>query len=238
MRAEREPLPPLHKVKQMPTRHTPHPLRSKLLILLSLSLPIALHAALTGPRQIQQFTEDWHFLQSDPSDAQSPTFDDSAWKSVTLPNDWSIAGPVDEHAPSRGAGGFFPTGVAWYRKTLTIARLNPNHRTFIAFDGVMANSDVYCNGELLGHRPYGYISFHYDLTPHLHAGKNIIAVRVDDSQQPASRWYPGAGINRQVRIITTNAVHIVPWGTRVTTTNHGTGTAAVYSNVIAIYSTV
>ncbi len=81
----------------------------------------------------------------------------------------------------------------------------------------MANSDVYCNGELLGHRPYGYVSFNYDLTPHLHAGKNIIAVRVDDSQQPASRWYPGAGINRHVRLITTNDIHIAPWGTFVTT---------------------
>jgi Glycoside hydrolase family 2 C-terminal domain 5/Glycosyl hydrolases family 2, sugar binding domain len=81
----------------------------------------------------------------------------------------------------------------------------------------MANSDVYCNGELLGHRPYGYVSFNYDLTPHLHAGKNIIAVRVDNSQQPASRWYPGAGINRQVRLIATSAIHIAPWGTFVTT---------------------
>jgi beta-galactosidase len=81
----------------------------------------------------------------------------------------------------------------------------------------MANSDVYLNGELLGHRPYGYVSFVYELTPHLRAGKNVIAVRVDDSQQPASRWYPGAGINRQVRLVTTGDAHIVPWGTFVTT---------------------
>ena len=93
----------------------------------------------------------------------------------------------------------------------------PPNASYIAFDGIMANSDVYCNGELLGHRPYGYVSFNYDLTPHLHAGKNIIAVRVDNSQQPASRWYPGAGINRHVRLITTNATHIAPWGTFVTT---------------------
>ncbi len=178
--------------------------------------PIVANAQ-SHPRQIQQFTTEWRFLQSDAPGAESPTFDDSSWKPVILPHDWSIAGPVEENAPSRAAGGFFPTGIGWYRHTLTLAKLDPAKRTFIAFDGIMANSDVYCNGELLGHRPYGYVSFNYDLTPHLHAGKNIIAVRVDNSQQPASRWYPGAGINRQIRLITTNAIRIVPWGTFVTT---------------------
>jgi len=186
-------------------------------LLATFLLAPVLAAASTEPRQIQQFTTDWRFLQSDASGAESPTFDDSAWKPVNLPHDWAIAGPVEENAPSRAAGGFFPTGIGWYRHALTLAKLDPAKRTFIAFDGIMANSDVYCNGELLGHRPYGYVSFNYDLTPHLHAGKNIIAVRVDNSQQPASRWYPGAGINRQVRLITTNAIRIVPWGTFVTT---------------------
>ena len=179
-------------------------------------------------RQIQSLDSDWRFLQSDASGAQSPTFDDSSWRAVTLPHDWSIVGPVKEDAPSRAAGGFFPTGIGWYRRTLTLPKLDPTKRTFIAFDGIMANSDVYCNGELLGHRPYGYFSFNYDLTPHLHTGKNIIAVRVDDSQQPASRWYPGAGINRHVRLITTSAVHIVPWGTFVTTPQVSAESATVH----------
>ena len=196
----------------------------------------ALHAAASPapPRQIQQFTTDWRFLQSDAAEAESPTFDDSAWKPVTLPHDWSIAGPVEENAPSRAAGGFFPTGIGWYRHTLELTKLDPAKRIFIAFDGIMANSDVYCNGELLGHRPYGYVSFNYDLTPHLHAGKNIIAVRVDDSQQPASRWYPGAGINRQVRLITTSDTHIVPWGTFVTTPdiNNSDATIKIRSSIL------
>jgi beta-galactosidase len=189
-----------------------------------------LHAADTQsqPRQIQQLTTDWRFLQSDTPGAEAPIFDDSAWKPVTLPHDWSIAGPVEENAPSRAAGGFFPTGIGWYRKTLTLPKLDPTRRTFIAFDGIMANSDVYCNGELLGHRPYGYVSFNYDLTPHLHTGKNIIAVRVDDSQQPASRWYPGAGINRQVRLVTTSAVHIAPWATFVTTPKVSAQSATIH----------
>jgi beta-galactosidase len=186
----------------------------------------ALH--LIQPRVIQPFDFEWRFIQSDPTNAQSPTFDDTQWQTVTLPHDWSIAGPVKEDAPSRAAGGFFPTGVSWYRHTLTLQKLDPAKRTYIAFDGIMANSHVYCNGELLGHRPDGYVSFNYDLTPHLHAGKNIIAVRVDDSQQPASRWYPGAGINRHVRLITTSAVHIAPWGTFVTTPKVSAQSATVH----------
>jgi beta-galactosidase len=196
-------------------------------------LPLLLHAAPAAaqsatpaaasqkPRAIQQFTTGWRFLQADAAGAEKPEFDDSAWTSVTLPHDWSIAGPVKQDAASTGAGGFFPTGIGWYRKSFTVpaadAKPAAARRTFIVFDGVMANSDVYLNGELLGHRPYGYVSFTYELTPHLRAGANVIAVRVDDSQQPASRWYPGAGINRQVRLITTGDAHIVPWGTFVTT---------------------
>jgi beta-galactosidase len=186
----------------------------------------ALHLA--QPRVIQSLDSDWRFSQSDPASAQSPTFDDTQWQIVTLPHDWSIAGPVKEDAPSRAAGGFFPTGIAWYRKTLTLPTLDPTKRTYIAFDGIMANSDVYCNGELLGHRPYGYVSFNYDLTPHLHTDLNTIAVRVDDSQQPASRWYPGAGINRHVRLITASAVHIAPWGTFVTTPKVSPQSATVH----------
>jgi beta-galactosidase len=209
-------------------RLRPH---SKFLLLLSLTAFLHAAPASPQPRQIQQFTEGWRFLQSDASDAESPAFDDSTWKSVTLPHDWAIAGPVEENAPSRAAGGFFPTGIGWYRHALTLPKLDPAKRIFIAFDGIVANSDVYCNGELLGHRPYGYVSFNYDLTPHLHAGKNIIAVRVDDSQQPASRWYPGAGINRQVRLITTNAVHIAPWGTFVTTPKVSGESATIHVRV-------
>jgi beta-galactosidase len=216
--------------------------RIHLLLAALVALPLSLHAtpaaaqtaaaaaigaittttpASQKPRVIQQFTTGWRFLQADAAGAEKPGFDDSAWKSVTLPHDWSIAGPVKEDAPSKGAGAFMPTGIGWYRKSFTVsatdAKPTAARRAFVVFDGVMANSDVYLNGELLGHRPYGYVSFEYELTPHLQAGKNVIAVRVDDSQQPASRWYPGAGINRQVRLITTGDAHIVPWGTFVTT---------------------
>src|SRR6266702_2019229 len=114
-----------------------------LLLLLTAFLVPTLQAA---PRTIQQFTQDWRFSQSDPADARSPTFDDQQWQTVTLPHDWAIAGPVSDDAPSHAAGGFFPTGIAWYRKTLTLASLPKGRLTYIVLDGIMANSDVYCNG--------------------------------------------------------------------------------------------
>jgi beta-galactosidase len=188
-----------------------------------LALPAVLHAAPTQPRSrvIQSFSIGWRFLQADAPGAEKPGFDDSAWASVTVPHDWAIAGPFKDDAPSRGAGAFAPTGIGWYRKSFAVpeadATPKAGRRTFVVFDGVMANSDVYLNGALLGHRPFGYVSFVYELTPHLQPGTNTLAVRVDNLQQPASRWYPGAGINRQVRLVTTGDAHIVPWGTFVTT---------------------
>jgi beta-galactosidase len=207
--------------------------RRIILLAALVALPSLLHAAPpTHPRVVQQFTTGWRFLQADAPGAEKLAFNDSTWASVTLPHDWSIAGPFKQDAPSRGAGAYAPTGIGWYRKTFTVpaADASPTaaRRTFIVFDGVMANSDVYLNGELLGHRPYGYVSFYYELTPHLHPGSNVIAVRVDDSQQPASRWYPGAGINRQVRLVTTGDTHIVPWGTFVTTPNVTADSATIH----------
>ena len=181
----------------------------------------------TRPRDIQSFDSGWRFLQSDAPNAQQPGFDDSAWQTVTLPHDWAIAGPINPNNPTGQGGGFFPAGIGWYRKTFAF-NPQPGRRTFIVFDGAMANSDVYLNGALLGHHPYGYTSFYYNLTQHLHAGANTIAVHVDDSQQPASRWYPGAGINRQVRLVTVSDIHITPWGTFVTTPKVSAASATVH----------
>jgi beta-galactosidase len=201
-------------------------------IVLPFCLATPHEAVAQSTRTVQQFTSGWRFVQADAPGAQEPGFDDSAWGRVTLPHDWAIAGPIKEDAPTRGAGAFMPAGIGWYRKTFTVpdadAKPDAARRTFVVFDGVMANSDVYLNGALLGHRPYGYVSFVYELTPHLHPGANVIAVRVDNSQQPASRWYPGAGINRQVRLVTTGDAHIVPWGTFVETPNVTAASAAVH----------
>ena len=126
-----------------------------------------------------------------------------------MPHDWSIAGPVDEKNPTGQGGGFMPSGVGWYRKHFTVANEFRDRLVFIEFDGVMANSDVWINGFHLGNRPYGYISFSYELTPHINFGKdNVIAVRADTSKEPASRWYTGAGIYRHVRLVIKDTVHI------------------------------
>ena len=109
----------------------------------------------------------------------------------------SIEGAFDQKNPAGFGGGALPGGIGWYRKTFDATPVE-GKSVFIDFDGVYRNSEVWLNGQYLGKRPYGYSSFQYDLTPHLKAGKNIIAVKVDNSQQPNSRWYSGSGIYRNV----------------------------------------
>jgi beta-galactosidase len=187
-------------------------MRNTSLILLAL---LAVIPAAAQSRTTQDFDTNWRYTFTEVSHAEQPTFDDHAWTPVTLPHDAAIAGPMNKSNPTGQGGAYMPSGITWYRKTFT---LPPNHqRAYIVFDGVMANSDVYLNGTLLGHRPNGTVSFFYDITPQLHSGPNTIAVRCDTSQQPASRWYEGIGIYRPVRLVRTNDVHIAPWSTFVTT---------------------
>lgn len=173
-----------------------------------------------SPRTVQPFDADWQFLKADAPDAEEPGFADAAWRTLNLPHDWSIEGPIDQSNKTGAAGAFLPAGVGWYRKHFVLPQSAARKRIFIEFDGVMANSDVWINGTHLGKRPYGYISFRYELTGHLHFGHaspNVIAVRCDDSAQPASRWAGGAGIYRHVRLVETNDVHVQGWGTFVST---------------------
>jgi beta-galactosidase len=171
-------------------------------------------------RIIMSFDAGWHFLKGDAKGAEAADFDDSKWRTLDLPHDWSIEGPFDAKNPTGGSGGFLPAGVGWYRKPFTLPKEYSGKRVFIEFDGVMANSDVWINGSHLGKRPYGYVSFGYELTGDLHFGNgetNILSVRADNSGQPASRWYTGAGIYRHVRLVVQDPVHIVRWGTYITT---------------------
>jgi beta-galactosidase len=182
------------------------------------ALTVALFYAIAhADRAVVPLDYHWQFLQGDCDHGERPNFDDSKWTTVNVPHDWSIAGPFDSKAPAGGAGAFLPTGIGWYRKILPIPPAASGPCARIQFDGVMANSDVWINGQLLGHRPYGYSSFEYDLTDHLSGGENVIAVRVDNSKQPASRWYAGSGIYRHVRLILTDPVHFEHWGTFITT---------------------
>lgn len=171
-------------------------------------------------RTLTSFDADWRFLKADAAGAEQPAFPDAAWRSLDVPHDWSIEGPFDEKNPTGLGGGFAPSGIGWYRKHFKMPAEAANRRVFIEFDGVMQNSDVWINGQHLGERPYGYVSFRYELTGKLKfgdQGENVLAVRADTSAQPASRWYTGAGIYRHVRLITTDPVHLEAWATFVST---------------------
>jgi beta-galactosidase len=173
-----------------------------------------------GTRNSINFDSNWQFLKEDANGAENPSYDDSKWRKLDVPHDWSIEGNYDKSNPTGRGGGYLPAGIGWYRKKFTVNAADAKQKFFIEFDGVMANSDVWINGFHLGKRPFGYISFSYDLTGHLKFGKgetNIMAVRADNSLQPASRYYAGAGIYRHVRLVVTNPVHIDQWGVYVST---------------------
>ena len=171
------------------------------------------------PGKTVSFNQNWRFNLGDVPDAKDAGFNDSQWRQLDLPHDWSIEGEFNENAPSGTGGGALPGGLGWYRKTFTMPAAAKGKLIFIEFDGVYRNSEVWINGHYLGKRPYGYSSFEYELTPHLFYGAkpNVIAVKVDNSQQPNSRWYSGSGIYRNVWLTTLDPVHIEHWGTYVTT---------------------
>jgi len=201
---------------------TSHYVTLALVIGLLAGLTAARPVAVCSPpvRAISSFDSDWRFLKSDAPGAEKPAFDDLGWRKLDVPHDWSIEGPFDKDNATRGAGGFLPAGVGWYRKHFILSPNYQGKRVFVEFDGVMANSDVWINGFHLGQRPYGYVSFSYELTGHLNFSNNkpnVLAVRADNSGQPASRWYTGAGIYRHVRLLVTDPIHLEHWGTFVTT---------------------
>lgn len=171
------------------------------------------------PSKTLSFDQDWRFHLGDLPDANDPEFDDSQWRTLNLPHDWSIEGAFDEKNPAGTGGGALPGGTGWYRKTFNVPAGAKGKLLFIEFDGVYRNSEVWINGHYLGKRPYGYSSFEYELTPFLNYGsrKNVIAVKVDNSQQPNSRWYSGSGIYRNVWLTAVEKVHVEHWGTYVTT---------------------
>ena len=146
----------------------------------------------------------------------------------TCPTTGASKGPYTQSDPTGGSGGSLPTGIGWYRRAFTAPQAWQGKKVFVEFDGVYQNSDVWINGQLLGHRPFGYISFEYDLTPHLKFGQtNVLAVRVDNSRQPNSRWYSGSGIYRHVWVTVTDPLHVAHWGTYVTTPKVSAASASV-----------
>ena len=182
-------------------------------------VPLFLMAVTGEARDRVSFNDGWRFILADSAKMAQADYNDAYWRQLTLPHDWAIEGDFYAGNPSGASGGALPGGVGWYRKHFTVDNLRGADRVFIDFDGVYMNSTVYINGVKLGTRPYGYSSFRYDLTPYLHRkGDNVIAVRVDNSDQPNSRWYSGCGIYRNVWLVKTFDLFVDHWGTQVVAT--------------------
>ena len=169
-------------------------------------------------RQKIKFDFDWKFKKGDFPGAEKTVYNDDDWKSVDVPHDWSIAGPFKEDNPVGNVGAYAPGGVGWYRKTFTLDKADANSEFTIEFGGVYMNSEVWINGNYLGKRPYGYISFNYELTPYLNfEGENVISVKVDNSKEPSARWFTGSGIYRHVWLVKTDKLHLARHGVYATT---------------------
>ena len=179
--------------------------------------PAEAQASAGAARLRETFDFGWKFLKGDAEGAEQPGFADAGWRALDLPHDWSIEGPFREQ-PGSATFAHLPTGIGWYRKHFSVPEPYRGRMVSIEFDGVYQNSEVWINGQYLGKRPYGYIGFYYDVTPHLKiGGENVVAVRVDNSHQPNCRWYSGSGIYRHTRLLVTSPVHVAHWGTFVAT---------------------
>ena len=195
-------------------------------------------------RIVTDFDPGWLFHYGDASGASGASFADSGWRGLSVPHDWSIEGPnppsdpFSSSAAGTGRGGYLPSGIGWYRKHFSLAAVPATRRVFIEFDGVMANASVYVNGTFIGTHPDGYTSFRYDITSAARFGgaDNVIAVKTDTSLQPASRYYTGAGIYRDVRLIATDPVHVDQWATYATTPTVSTSAATVHAQTTVVNS--
>jgi beta-galactosidase len=184
---------------------------SKGLLLWCFSFCITMALSAQQARQTILFNDNWKFYKGDVANGDMTSFNDSAWRNVDLPHDWSIEGPFNEQWASATA--YLPTGTGWYRKTFELSKDLRSKKLFLYFDGVYKNSEVWVNGHYLGKRPNGFIAFQYEITPFLdRTGRNIVAVKVDHSEFADSRWYTGSGIYRNVYLIATTPVHVDLWG--------------------------
>lgn len=174
------------------------------------------NSKIENQRISQSFNQDWTFQKGETGSESTIDFNDSSWRKLELPHDWAIEGPFDKSYDTR-TGGLPIYGTAWYRKQFEIEASHKGKQVTIEFDGVMNNAEIYVNGKKAGERPFGYISFEVDITPYIKFGENnIIAIRVDPKELSA-RWYPGAGIYRNVYLNIKNVVNIAYNGTYITT---------------------
>ena len=229
-RNEKQSLPPIFMNKHL-----------KIAAALLVALPTLTFAQV---RTEQTFEKGWKFTREDNKDFSQQTYDDTKWQSVTVPHDWAIYGPFSiendkqkvaitqdgqkealEHAGRTGGLPF--VGVGWYRLNFEAPAFSSGKKATLIFDGAMSHARVYINGQEAGFWPYGYNSFHIDATPYLKAGEqNTLAVRLENETE-SSRWYPGAGLYRNVHLIVTDRIHVPVWGTQITTPHVSKEFAAV-----------
>ncbi|MCC8089728.1 MAG: DUF4982 domain-containing protein [Rikenellaceae bacterium] len=201
---------------------------------LLLTVCLLFSTEISGAREVIKLERGWKFTREDNAGSHNPGFDDSAWETVEVPHDWAIKGPFDlsidaqmvqviedgDTIPTMRTGrtGALPfLGTGWYRKSVDIPAELAGNRFYIEFDGAMSNAEVFVNGTSVGFHPYGYTSFGYDITDQINTGgDNIIAVRLENKDE-SSRWYPGGGLYRNVRIVVTEPVHVSHWGTFIRT---------------------
>lgn len=185
----------------------------------AMAAPVDLLGAKTSETAAEDRSRDfdfgWKFHLGEADGAEAKNYDDSGWKDVSLPHDYSIEQAYTKSA--QGESGYLPGGIGWYRKTFTLPKTDAGKRIRVDFDGVYMNSTTYINGHKLGDNKYGYSPFSFDITKYVKAGEpNTIAVRVDN-KLPSSRWYSGSGIYRDVKLTVTDPVHIAKDGVVVTT---------------------
>jgi len=170
-----------------------------------------------GFRHDEDFDSAWRFSLKAPADSQRVDLDDANWRKVQLPHDWSVEGSFNK--ANEGVSAYLPGGIGWYRKHFSSPMDATDRVTYLQFDGVYNNAEVWLNGTKLGEHPYGFSPFYYDISALLqtNGALNVVAVKVDRSRYADCRWYPGSGINRNVTLITASKLHIPIWGTFITT---------------------
>lgn len=204
-----------------------------LLLCLVACLPMSGHAM-----ERQLWDAQWRFALADSPEMAQLSYDDSAWRVLNLPHDWAIEGNFYVKNPSGAVGGALPGGVGWYRKRLMLTDNNEHSRYVLHFDGAFMNTSVYVNGKLVGIRPYGFIGFGFDITPFLNKkGENVVAVRIDNAQQPNCRWYTGCGIYRHVYLLRSDEVRLAQWGVQVLPVLKGRGANITLNSTIESFAT-
>ncbi|TLX76474.1 glycoside hydrolase family 2 protein [Labilibacter sediminis] len=221
----------------------------RIILIFSLLTQLVWHVAIVAQnRENINFNNDWLFRLGDITDFEKTNYDDTSWRQIDIPHDWSIEGNYSEKNPSGTHGAFLPTGIACYRKHFEYSPKWDSKKVTVIFDAIYCNSTIYINGQKLGFHPNGYLPIRYTLNQYLKPGENVIAVKVDHSKTPSGRWYTGSGIYRAARLQITEPVHLDETSLFVTTKDNREVTvkyeltgvndkeASAYSMIVRIYN--